>query len=764
MIDPGEAMSDLPAQADDPAETTPDANPATSSFSAAHDAAGDFLKHVERLNARYRAGEIHVNVPEELRDMDRSLDDAVEAYLPASHAAMAAASAGLFSALPVAFDPSESVGPYVATIDRDPAGRPRRWIDMGALIATQAFGENDPAIACAMLAGMPYVVSRYAHSEYQTQLSLTLKAQLARFAPAGTPRFFMVNTGAEAVENAIKAVLLSRVRETKQKDGFVVISYLDAFHGRTLGALAVTNRKKASLGFPTFDWPQVPFPSDDPRSPAATLRREEMSLRQIYELTLAGKLTSTPKSRESFRLLLERIDRYLGSPGGDLESFLARERGRLTPEESKRTRRVAAVLVEPIQGEGGVQVASARYFRRLRLLTKIFDVPLVFDEVQTGFGATGKLWAHEHFDLPAPPDAVTWAKKAQNGVLFVSEKLATFFQEEKKFNTTWEGDSVGMLRLLAILDKLDLDQVRRTGALAREGLEKLARKYPEFIQNVRGAGVMWGIDVARADWRDVLRDGALRGGLILLPCGERSLRVYPRFDTEPYAMDEAFSIFERSIDAVLAGSAPLPPQPAAGSEPPAAPLARVKARELDKKIFGELKAQIMSVEKAAYGAIAQYPADVRKAGQRPLLQYPLSELRKSIGYARSAGVALLDEESGKVTAYALGSPLENYDEDGVRDDPHFGERNTFYLQAMAVLPSLPNRRELAGQLLSRMRSRAAEMGYEQLSLLVEAEVLEMAPEELAGAVVLNTFENHLRSGRRFVYLQVPLAPPAVPTL
>ena len=79
------------------------------------------------------------------------------------------------------------------------------------------------------------------------------------------------------------------------------------------------------------------------------------------------------------------------------------------------------MLVEPIQGEGGVRMTSARFMRKLRLLTRIYDVPLVFDEVQTGWGMTGRLWAHELFDLPCPPDLVTWAKKAQNGVLFVSE-------------------------------------------------------------------------------------------------------------------------------------------------------------------------------------------------------------------------------------------------------------------------------------------------------------------------------------------------------
>ncbi len=138
-------------------------------------------------------------------------------------------------------------------------------------------------------------------------------------------------------------------------------------------------------------------------------------------------------------------------------------------------------------------MASASFMRKLRLLTRVYDVPLVFDEVQTGWGMTGRLWAHELFDLPCPPDVVTWAKKAQNGILFVSEALATFFQEEKKFNTTWEGDSAGMVRLLALLDHLDLEQVRRTGDLARRGLDALAREYREIVKNVRGAGVMLGV-------------------------------------------------------------------------------------------------------------------------------------------------------------------------------------------------------------------------------------------------------------------------------
>ena len=151
---------------------------------------------------------------------------------------------------------------------------------------------------------------------------------------------------------------------------------------------------------------------------------------------------------------------------------------------------------------------------------------------------------------------MTWAKKAQNGILFVSEALATFFQEEKKFNTTWEGDSVGMVRLLAQLDQLDLEQVRRTGDLARRGLETLAREFREIVKNVRGAGVMLAFDLVRADLRDALLDRAFRRGLILLAAGERTVRFYPRYDTTPSALEDALSILRAEIED-CAGSAAL---------------------------------------------------------------------------------------------------------------------------------------------------------------------------------------------------------------
>ncbi|MEZ0228315.1 MAG: aminotransferase class III-fold pyridoxal phosphate-dependent enzyme, partial [Planctomycetota bacterium] len=604
------------------------------------------------------------------------------------------------------------------------------------------------------------------HSEYQTTLSLRMKAELSKVAPAGTPRYFIVNTGAEAVENAIKAVLLNRVKTTDRGaagspavhfDGGFIISFESAFHGRTLGSLAVTHRKKARLGFPTFDWPHVSFPAENPKAKEDTLRREEHSLRQIWDLLVTGRLPHAPRNKEHFRRELEAIDAFLASPR-DLEGFLREQRARIGPETLARAKRAAGVLVEPIQGEGGSRMSTARFMRRLRVLTKIYDVPLMFDEVQTGWGASGSLWAHELFQLPVPPDVVVWAKKAQNGVLFVSEELATFFQEEKKFNTTWEGDSVGMARLLAMLPKLDLEQVRRTGKLAKDGLEALERDYSAFIQNVRGPGVMLAFDVIRPDWRDVLRDRAFRHGLILLPAGERALRFYPRYDIEPYSMEEALAILRRSLDEIVGGTATT--EAALGPElrigclevPPEA----LDVLEVTAQTFPSLRADIMKVEVERYGAISQYPSDVLSKGGRPLLQYQVDTLEATVEQQRSAGVALRDRVTGRIVAYGIGSAVENHEEEGVRDDPRNGENSTFYLQAMATLPSCLNVSEVENVLLERLRAKVAGMGFEYFSALIEERITATGPTWIKQATVIKKIDNYLRSGIRFVYLQAPV--------
>ena len=760
-----ESTTLLDEQADTTRHTVAKQQPETPGdrLAAAQAEAARYLKCVETLQARYRAGQLHVHLPPRFADPQRALNELLATDLPQSQAELQAASDGLFYSLPVAFDPAESVGPYLATIDRDPEGEPYRFLDLGALIASQPFGENDPELVASVLSGLPYVASRYAHSEYQTVLSLRLKAALRRIAPAGSPRFFIVNTGAETVENAMKAVLLNRVKTsepepgqaegTAERQGFFIVSFEGAFHGRTLGCLAVTHRRRARLGFPTFDWPHVLFPVEDPQSRARTQKRDEKTLEQVWLLLATGRVPGAPRPLEQFRLQLKACDELLAGLPEDrsawpalVQRFVEDQRARIDPAVLRRAQRVAGVLVEPIQGEGGLRFASASFFRRLRLLTRIYEVPLLFDEVQTGWGATGRLWAHENFDLPSPPDAVMWAKKAQNGILFVSEDLATFFQEEKKFNTTWEGDSVGMLRLLGYLGRLDLEQVRRTGALAREGLEQLARDYKGFLQGVRGAGCMLAFDVVRADWREWLRDRAFRHGLLLLPAGERTLRFYPRYDMEPTAVQEALRLLRRAVEDLL--GAPSPTAPRAGPELRVGtidvPPNTLQLVDLNGPTGPQLSSQVHALEAEQYGP---------KNGREPFLQYPPDILEATLAHARSVGIGLRDRVTERLVAYAIGSPLENHNELGVREDPSFGDNDTLYLQAMAVSPQLKNQGEVEGMILDAFRARAEWAGFAAISSLIEARVAETGPGWLRSAPVLGVADDYLNSGVRFVYLR-----------
>ncbi len=137
--------------------------------------------------------------------------------------------------------------------------------------------------------------------------------------------------------------------------------------------------------------------------------------------------------------------------------------------------------------------------------------------------------------------------------------------------------------------------------------------------------------------------------------------------------------------------------------------------DLNGPLAAELLPQVNALEAEQYG---------RKDGREPLLQYPPDILEATLGHARSVGVGLRDRVSGRLVAYAIGSPLENHDELGVREDPSFGDNDTLYLQAMAVSPQLKNQAEVEGMILDAFRARAEWAGFAALSSLIEARVVE----------------------------------------
>jgi hypothetical protein len=214
----------------------------------------------------------------------------------------------------------------------------------------------------------------------------------------------------------------------------------------------------------------------------------------------------------------------------------------------------------------------------------------------------------------------------------------------------------------------------------------------EILKNVRGAGVMLAFDVQRADWREALRDRAFRRGLVLLPAGERVLRFYPRYDTEPSAIDEALMILRLALEDLVGGR--VASEPATTVEirvgTLAIPLDTLEVVELMPVAFDTHKLMVRRGTGAlrrdgeiSTGCVARRAPTAAAVSPR--------NARNNCVECSSIGIALRDRVSSRFVAYALGSPLEDHDEEGIHADPHFGENNTFYLQAMATVSDCEKR-------------------------------------------------------------------------
>jgi ribosomal protein S18 acetylase RimI-like enzyme len=255
-------------------------------------------------------------------------------------------------------------------------------------------------------------------------------------------------------------------------------------------------------------------------------------------------------------------------------------------------------------------------------------------------------------------------------------------------------------------------------------------------------------------WRDWLRERAFRRGLILLPAGERALRFYPRYDMQPSAIAEALDLLRRAVEDVVGGMTT-----GRTSRGPELRIGTLEARpgtlqavDLSEDL-AKLLPEVWALEVERYGNLALYPPEALKAGRRPLLQYPMETLASTLADPRACGVGLRDRVSQRLLAYALGSPLENHEELGVREDPRYGENDTFYLQALAVSPSVRNRAEVEAMVLDQLRQRVRERGFAAISALIEAHLTETGASWMRDAAVLEVVKDYLHSGVRFVYLQ-----------
>ena len=333
-----------------------------------------------------------------------------------------------------------------------------------------------------------------------------LESGVLKVAPKGLDQVFTAMAGSDANETAYKAAFMYRRRQERggpdveftademnssmhnQAPGsphLSILSFTSGFHGRLFGSLSTTRSKPIhKLDIPAFDWPQAPFPA--------------------LKYPLEENIEANQAEEQRCLAETERLIREWPQPP-------------------------AAIVVEPIQSEGGDNHASPEFFQGLRAITKKHNVLFIVDEVQTGVGATGKFWAHEHWNLPEAPDMVTFSKKAQTAGYYFGNPELRPNKPYRQFNT-WMGDPTKAILFRAIIDEIErlnlVENTAQVGAYLYDGLERLASHYPHEILNLRGKGqgtfIAW--DSPR---REELLAKAKSLGVNMGGSGARAIRLRP---------------------------------------------------------------------------------------------------------------------------------------------------------------------------------------------------------------------------------------------
>lgn len=401
--------------------------------------------------------------------------------------------------------------------------RRERWfLDMFSFFATLPVGFNHPGLRDETFREklMRAALVNPTNSDIYTTEFAEFVETFGRVAmrPYLTQAFFVAG-GTLGVENALKAAMDWKVRRNFAKGatrelGHQILHFREAFHGRSGYTLSLTNTAdpRKYQYFAKFDWPRVVNPA---------IR---------FPLTDAEVARVAAIEREAV---------------ADIERAFAERRDD-----------IAAIIIEPIQAEGGDNHFRREFLRELRRLADENDALLIFDEVQSGVGLTGRFWAHEHFDVQ--PDLISFGKKMQICGMIAGPKLdeepENVFKVSSRINSTWGGNLVDMVRSQRYLEIIEeehlVEHAADVGAHLLQGLQSMAADMPDVFSNPRGVGLMCAIDFPTGDVRNLVADKAYDLGLIILGCGPRSIRFRPPLDVTRDEIDEALAILRKSAAAV----------------------------------------------------------------------------------------------------------------------------------------------------------------------------------------------------------------------
>lgn len=388
------------------------------------------------------------------------------------------------------------------------------YLDMFSMFASASIGYNHPylmeksAWLGRMAVNKPTLADVYSR-EFADFMEVFERVAI----PKELQYVFFIEGGTMGVENAMKACFDWKTRKNFEKgmdlEAGICIHFKQAFHGRSGYTLSLTNTSdpRKYQYFPKFDWPRIinphlNFPITE-ENLAETIKQENLALLNIEEAIL-----SNPN-------------------------------------------KVACIIIEPIQAEGGDHHFRDEFFVGLREICDQNEVLLIFDEVQTGIGLTGKMWAFQHFS--AKPDIISFGKKAQVcGVLANKEKFDEIpnnvFRESSRINSTFGGNFIDILRFQLILEVIEkenlVENARIVGEYLLEGLQKLAQKYPNWLSNPRGRGLMCAIDLPTGEQRDRLREMLYDEGMIILSCGTSAIRFRPHLNVTKEEIQMALDKFD----------------------------------------------------------------------------------------------------------------------------------------------------------------------------------------------------------------------------
>ena len=369
----------------------------------------------------------------------------------------------------------------------------KEYLDCYGYFATLPVGHNHPKMRDEGFVAslMTAAISNPANSDvYSREFATFVKTFREIAVPDEFCHLFFIAGGALAVENAMKAAFDWKAQRNRAKsiDGGAdkILHFREAFHGRSGYTLSVTNTDQLKIrDFPKFDWPRVSnptmhFPVDD----SAIAAGEERSVREIEAA-------------------------FAKDPHG-----------------------IAGILIEPIQCEGGDNHFRPEFLRRLRALADEHDALLIFDEVQTGMGVTGSMWAFQQ--LGVVPDIVAFGKKTQVCGIMSTDRIDevedNVFKVSGRINSTWGGNLVDMVRCawyLKIIEEEGLvENAARVGGMFKDELEKLQEEFP-VVSNVRGRGLMIAFDLPDGDSREEFRGHCWEAGFATLACGDRTVRFRP---------------------------------------------------------------------------------------------------------------------------------------------------------------------------------------------------------------------------------------------